>query len=331
MSSWWIWFWGTIAWIIILIIVKVGVFDALMRKALHNLNVRNASLSLKFISHFTYLFLFLLYIAGCFIVFGRISTVQKVALWVGSFGLFLTVITAEIWRRVFSSAAFATADIVDIKDYIRIHYEGEIIEGIVIDVGTYYLKLVDFTCETHWFPTSRLLDSVVTNYSFEEGENPMKEVKITIPYLKPDGSPTNLQQIYRIINSVLEEDDIKKHIVSEGSQRPLPFTEMGDSGIEVHLRVWCKGKDRDRTIGNMFFWWKSQHEISKRIYHKFMSEGLEFELPVRKLITWNPLSQKDIDKKMNQYISSYREETAKMGDGGEISAEGKESFKGDDR
>ena len=175
-------------------------------------------------------------------------------------GLAVALALQDTLSNLFAGIYITIAHILKPGDYIMLS-SGE--EGTVNDVTWRSTTLLTLSKNIIVIPNSKLANTIVTNYSLPE-----KSLDVSIPFGVGYGS--DLDKVEQValdaVRDVLKEMDIE--------QTDLTFRvkEFGDSSVNCRIVITAHEFSQQYVM---------RHNILKRIYKRFIQEGIEIPFPTR--------------------------------------------------
>ncbi len=112
-------------------------------------------------------------------------------------------------------------------------------EGTVTEIKIFYTTLVTPDHKTVVMPNGSLSNSAITNYTRQRIRR--VDVKLSVSY------KADLEQTRQVLLAVLNDNEK----VLEKREKSVMVEELGDSGVNLILRCWCKASDYwDVYFGN---------------------------------------------------------------------------------
>ncbi len=104
-------------------------------------------------------------------------------------------------------------------------------------------------------PNRRIVGEIIHNYSGE------RRVTLTVQV----GYRADLERVLRTVQDVLSENP--RVLKDPGPE--VGITRLGDSGVQITLRPWCKAED----------FWRVQYEVYRALLQRFDERGIEIPCP----------------------------------------------------
>ena len=144
---------------------------------------------------------------------------------------------------ILGSKPFETGDYIDVPGA----------EGTVSKVGFIHTILTTVDNKQIHVPNSTITGSIVTNYSQCE----TRRVDLTIPV----SYACSLEQAKKVIEGVIAKDD---RVLQQPAAPFVRVWNLGDSAVEIIVRVWCKAGD----------YWELRSALLENIKNTLDQEGI---------------------------------------------------------
>jgi small conductance mechanosensitive channel len=152
----------------------------------------------------------------------------------------------------------------NLGDYITFGQTG----GTVISLGLFGTELVTPDNVYVFAPNSKIWGSEITNYS--RNDQRRQDLAVGISY------DSDIDKAMEVIHGVLAEDE--RLLRTEGKEPIVKVTNMGDSSVDMIVRVWTDRAD--------FF--AAQWDLKKKIKEALDNSGITIPFPTRTLEISNP-------------------------------------------
>jgi small conductance mechanosensitive channel len=136
------------------------------------------------------------------------------------------------------------------------------VNGIVKDINLFQTILASLDNVKIIIPNTEAIDGVIKNYSGYETRR--CDIVFGIDY------DDDMDKALGIINALVEQDD---RVMAD----PEPFvkvTNLGDSSVDITVRLWCQASDL----------WNLKFDMTKRVKSEFDTQGVSIPYPHRTLV-----------------------------------------------
>lgn len=201
---------------------------------------------------------------GFLIVLGSLGiSITPILTALGVGGLAVALALQDTLSNLFAGVHILVERSVKVGDYVKVS-SGE--EGFVSDIGWRTTRIRQLGDNIIIIPNNKLSQSVITNFSMP-GERMALPIKVGVSY------SSDIDRVERVL---LEEAQKAVGEVKGLLPEPLPAVRLvpgfTESSIELTLVVQVDGYAAQFDV---------QHELRKRIFKRFKSEGIEFPFPSR--------------------------------------------------
>ncbi len=108
-------------------------------------------------------------------------------------------------------------------------------------------------------PNKQLWDTSIKNFSANETRR--------VDFLLGIGYGDDIDKAFTVINGILDKDDR----CLKDPERQIVVGNLGDSSVDIIVRVWCKAGD----------YWNVKFDMTKAFKQSFDAEGIEIPFPQR--------------------------------------------------
>ncbi len=157
-------------------------------------------------------------------------------------------------------------DLIEVEDHV----------GRVVDISIMSTKIITWDGVLVRVPNRKIFESTIKNYE----KTPVRRIEFTASIAYKEDA----EKAYKVIRDVIE----KHPLVLVNPEPDIYVSELGDSGVNIKVRVWVPSKN--------MLWYEAAKDLLWRIKKALSSAGIEIPFPQQDIWFRTPLEIKLMDQ-----------------------------------
>jgi small-conductance mechanosensitive channel len=178
-------------------------------------------------------------------------------------GLAVALALQDTLSNLFAGMHLLADKPIRVGDYVKV---AEGVEGHVLDVGWRSTRLRTLNNNTVILPNQKVAQSIITNYD-------MPESRIALPVRVAVEYGTDADHLEDVL---LDEGTRATKEITGFLAHPAPVVRLGFGESSLEATLVCH-------VGSFIDQFAAQHELRKRLLHRFRAESIRLAYPVRTL------------------------------------------------